>query len=186
GLRDYLSLPIAGRDAPTPRLFMNTALGFCLVGLWHGGGSNVVVWAIYSSAWLAIEAVGFGRRLDRWPAPARHVYVLLVAVVGWVILRAETTGDALVLMRAMVTPPGAAAVPPAPSLTKEVVMILIVAIAGAGPLGPTISRWRVALDALAASLVMMVAVVPLFVWHALVLMVDPRRGRRDKAKEKPS
>jgi D-alanyl-lipoteichoic acid acyltransferase DltB (MBOAT superfamily) len=184
-LRDYLSLPIAGRDAPTPQLFLNTALGFCLVGLWHGGGSNVVAWAIYSSAWLAVEAVGFGHRLDRWPTPARHVYVLMVAVVGWVILRADTSGHALVMLRALVTRTGPAAIPIARFMTTELAVVLIVAIAGAGPLVPQISRWRVALDALAASIVMMVAVVPLFIWHALVLVFDPRGpARRDKAKRK--
>ena len=30
-LRDYLSLPIAGQDRPTPRLYANIVLGFCLV-----------------------------------------------------------------------------------------------------------------------------------------------------------
>jgi alginate O-acetyltransferase complex protein AlgI len=186
-LRDYLSLPIAGRDAPTPRLFMNTALGFCLVGLWHGGGSNVVLWAIYSSAWLAMEAVGFGRRLDRWPAPARHVYVLAVAVVGWVILRADTSAHALVMLRALVTQAGATSVPLSRYVTRELVVVLIVAIVGAGPMVPVISRWRVALDALATSVVMLLAVVPLFIWHALMLLVDPHwPSRREKTKEKPS
>jgi hypothetical protein len=39
-LRDYLYLPIAGQDRPTPRLYLNIVAGFCIVGLWHGAGVN--------------------------------------------------------------------------------------------------------------------------------------------------
>ena len=46
-LRDYLRLPIAGRDNPSPRLYLNIVAGFCIVGLWHGGGQSVLVWAVY-------------------------------------------------------------------------------------------------------------------------------------------
>lgn len=180
-LRDYLSLPIAGRDRPTPPLFVNTVIGFCLVGLWHGAGSNVAGWAIYSAAWLALEAIGLGRRLERWPAVARHLYVLVVAVAGWVFLRADSTGHALTFLGVMVTGGGRTAAPLSAFLTPALLMILCVAIAGAGPMVPGISRWRVALDALTASLVMMATSVPLFVWRVRTLVgkvLEPFRRRK--------
>src|SRR5436190_10185243 len=179
-LRDYFSLPIAGRDRPTPRLFINTVIGFCLVGLWHGGGANVIVWAIYSGSWLALEAVGLGRRLERWPRPARHLYVLFVVLVGWVFLRADTLAHALRFLRVMVAGGGTATAPLSAFLTPALFLVLSIAVAGAGPMVPGISRWRVSLDALTASLVMMMTAVSLFIWRVKALVVEvlrPLRGR---------
>ena len=66
-LRDYLAFPIAGRDAPTLRLFPSILIAFLLLGLWYGGGWTVTLWAVYSGAFLAFEAVGFGATISRWP-----------------------------------------------------------------------------------------------------------------------
>jgi alginate O-acetyltransferase complex protein AlgI len=188
-LRDYLSLPIAGRDAPTPRLFLNIVLGFCLVGLLHGAGTNVVVWAMYSGVWLALEALGLGARLERLPAPLRHLYLLLVIVVGWVILRAETTTHAVVFLETMAGLQGTTMVTATRYLTLPVWAALVVAIVGAGPLIPWISRWRVTLDAVTAAVVMMLTAVSLFVWRGGTLVAEairPLRGRKPGGGRPPS
>ena len=170
-LRDYLSLPIAGRAPPSPRLFVNIVLGFCLVGLWHGAGTNVLVWALYSGVWLALEAIGLGARMERLPAPVRHAYTLGVVVVGWVILRAGTNAHALAFLQTMAGLHGASVPRASPYLTLEVWTALVVAVVGAGPLVPWISRWRVTLDAATADLVMMMTAVSLFVWRGGALLL---------------
>jgi len=97
-LRDYLGFPIAGRDAPTLRLLPNIMAGFALLGFWYGGGETIALWAAYSSAFLALEAVGLGPRLARWPKLLQRGYTLLVMMIGWVILRSDSSpvcdGDA--------------------------------------------------------------------------------------------
>src|SRR5215831_12330425 len=100
-LRDYLAFPMAGRDSPTWALLPSILAGFALLGFWYGGGSTVPIWAAYSSAFLAFEAVGFGRRIAFWPAPLRHLYVLVVVTVSWAILRAETAGGAATMVATM-------------------------------------------------------------------------------------
>jgi hypothetical protein len=66
-------------------------------------------------------------------------------------------------------------------LTWPVWIALAAAIIGAGPLIPWLSRWRVSVDALTASLVMMVTSVFVFVWRgamALLRIFPPeRRGK---------
>jgi len=59
---------------------------------------------------------------------------------------------------------------------------LIVGVVGAGPLIPSISRWRVSVDALTAALVMMVSSVSLFLWRggSLILSFFSPRGRTRK------
>jgi hypothetical protein len=63
-------------------------------------------------------------------------------------------------------------------LTWPVSIALLVAIIGAGPLIPWLSRWRVSVDALTASLVMMGTSVFVFVWRGALRVFPPeRRGK---------
>jgi alginate O-acetyltransferase complex protein AlgI len=165
-LRDYLAFPMAGRDTPTLGLLPSIVAGFALLGLWYGGGWTVALWAMYSSAFLAFEALGFGARISSWPTPLRHVYVLIVAMVGWTILRADSVSAAGVMLQTMAGARGIGQLTVPRYLTAQVSVALIVAIVGAGPLIPWLSRWRVSVDAVAASIVMMVTSVSLFVWRA--------------------
>lgn len=179
-LRDYLSLPIAGRDTPTARLFLNIVIGFALLGLWHGGGATVPLWAAYSGSWLALEAVGLGARMERWPRVVRHGYVLVVVIVGWVVLRADSTGQAWTMLRAMAGVAPASAPGISRYLTWGFTTALLVAIVGAGPLVPWISRWRVTLDAATAAIVMMVTALSLFAWRPFVQLGESIRSWRRK------
>lgn len=164
-LRDYLFLPIAGQDDPTPRLFLNIVAGFCLVALWHGGRTTFLVWGVYCGSWLALEAVGFRARVERLPRFVRHLYVLLVVVVGWVILRAPdlaTAGQFLSAMAGMNSEP---AIVVARFTSLAVWSALAVGVFAAGPLVPSISRWRVSIDAATTSLLMMIAATGVFLWR---------------------
>jgi alginate O-acetyltransferase complex protein AlgI len=53
-LRDYLSLPIAGQDRPTPRLYLNIVAGFCLVAAWHRFGWSALTCGVYFGTLLAL------------------------------------------------------------------------------------------------------------------------------------
>jgi alginate O-acetyltransferase complex protein AlgI len=178
GLRDYLYLPIAGRDNPTLRLFANLVLGFCVMGLWHGSGWNVLAWAFYAGLWLAFEEIGLGSWIARrLPKLLRHVYVLLVIGVGWVLLRADSLPSALVYLATMAGVAGAPGFAASMYLTIASWLALAVAIVAAGPLIPSVSRWRVSVDAATVSLLMMLGATGLFLWRG-VSAVRPSRARR--------
>jgi alginate O-acetyltransferase complex protein AlgI len=165
-LRDYLSLPIAGHDRPTAGLYLLTVAGFIVVGLWHRASLHVVPWAFYFGSWLAIEAIGLGRLVERVPRPLRHVYVVLAVLPGWILLRAAGPGPLLGYVEAMV---GFAIAPAGASMDYMdplFVTALISAIVFAGPLVSWISRWRVSVDAATASLLMMFAATGVFIWRA--------------------
>jgi alginate O-acetyltransferase complex protein AlgI len=177
-LRDYLAFPMAGRDSPTWALLPSILAGFALLGFWYGGGWTVPIWAAYSSAFLAFEAVGFGRRIAFWPAPLRHLYVLIVVIVSWAILRSETVGGAATMVATMFGLHGLGHLTIGNYLTWPVWIALLAAIIGAGPLIPWLSRWRVSVDALTASLVMMGTSVFVFVWRGALRVFPPeRRGK---------
>jgi len=171
-LRDYLAFPMAGRDSPTWASLPSIVTGFALLGFWYGGGSTVPIWAAYSSAFLAFEAVGFGARIASWPLALRHLYVIVVVTVSWAILRAESVGAAATTVATMFGLHGLGRFTIANYLTWPVWIALIVAIIGAGPLIPWLSRWRVSVDAVTASLVMMLTSTSIFIWRSVL-----RRGR---------
>jgi alginate O-acetyltransferase complex protein AlgI len=102
--RDYLYIPLGGnRHGPT-RTYVNLATIFLVCGLWHGAAWTFVLWGAYHGAWLVIERLGWSRVLHALPRGLRHVYAMLIVVVGWVLFRAENIQHALRLMGSMFAP----------------------------------------------------------------------------------
>ena len=99
--RDYLYIPLGGSRCSVWRTYLNLMIVFFLCGLWHGAAWNFVVWGLYQGAGLIIERVGFKKLLDRIPAFIGNIYVLLFALVGWVIFRAPTMKYACVYLKNM-------------------------------------------------------------------------------------
>ena len=175
-LRDYLSLPIAGQDRPTPRLYLNIVAGFCLIALWHRIGWSAIVCGVFFGTLLAIEGVGFHDVVQRWPRPLRHVYVLLVVIVGWMLLRADSPAAALSFGSVMIGATGASGSTVESYLTPMMWMALTLAFIGAGPLVPWISRWRVSVDAGTTSLLMMLAATGVFIWRPGAIVLQAIRN----------
>jgi alginate O-acetyltransferase complex protein AlgI len=174
-LRDYLSLPIAGQDRPTPRLYLNIVAGFCLVATWHRLGWSALTCGVYFGTLLAIEGVGFHEVLQKWPRPLRHLYVLALVTVGWMLLRAESAAGALAYLAVMAGMGGAPGFAVETYLTPMVWTALALAFVGAGPLVPAISRWRVSVDAGTTSLLMMLAATGLFICRPAAMVLNPSR-----------
>ena len=83
------------------KTYRNLVTVFFLCGLWHGASWNFVIWGLFHGAFLVLERLGLGAALKRLPPVARHGYLLLVVMVGWVFFRAETCPSASVYLRAM-------------------------------------------------------------------------------------
>ena len=99
--RDYLYIPLGGNRHGRVRTYGNLVLVFFLCGLWHGASWTFILWGVYHGVFLVLERVGLGRRLEATWAPCRHLYVLLVVMVGWVFFRATTLAGALGFLGAL-------------------------------------------------------------------------------------
>ncbi len=88
--RDYLYIPLGGSRGSAARTYANLVTVFFLCGLWHGAAWNFVAWGLFHGAFLVIERMGLSKVLVRIPRPLRHLYTMLVVVVGWVLFRADT------------------------------------------------------------------------------------------------
>jgi alginate O-acetyltransferase complex protein AlgI len=142
--RDYLYVPLGGNRVAPGRVYLNLVTVFFLCGLWHGASWTFVVWGLYHGAFLVVERLGLAARLGRMPRPLRHVYALLVVMVGWVFFRAESLAGAAGLLRAMA---GFSPAHPTPYgvswyLTPELLLALAAGIAGSAPVWPALAaRW---------------------------------------------
>ena len=100
--RDYLYVPLGGNRCPVWRNHLNLVIVFFLCGLWHGASWTFVVWGLYHGVFLVLERTRFGDWLEALPRPLRHGYTLLVAIVGWVLFRAESSAQATTFLANMI------------------------------------------------------------------------------------
>jgi alginate O-acetyltransferase complex protein AlgI len=143
-----------------------------LCGIWYGVGWTFLVWGLYHAALIALERAGLEAAVKRLPAPLRHVYLIVVVMVGWVIFRSETLGGALLYLEALAGL-NASALRARPTVAIEVWLVLAAGAVGCAPLFPTIRRWTVAIDALIVSLLMMLFAAVLFVWRCGLIIATP-------------
>ena len=88
--RDYLYVPLGGSRVSPARTYVNLVIVFFLCGLWHGASWTFVIWGLYHGTFLVMERLGLADRLMRLWRPLRHLYLLIVVMVGWVLFRADT------------------------------------------------------------------------------------------------
>jgi alginate O-acetyltransferase complex protein AlgI len=98
--RDYVYVPLGGNRLGRARTYANLVIVFALTGLWHGAAWTFVFWGVWHGAFIALERfTGFEER--RIATPLRHVYALLVVLVGWVLFRAPNATFAFDMLGAM-------------------------------------------------------------------------------------
>lgn len=88
--RDYVYIPLGGSREGLWKNCRNYLVVFALTGIWHGASWNFLLWGLYFAAFLILEKLWLRAVLERLPALLRHVYVLLVVGIGWVLFRADT------------------------------------------------------------------------------------------------
>lgn len=92
--RDYVYIPLGGNRKGIKRTYINLIIVFLLTGFWHGASWNFVFWGVYHGFFLIIERTRVGNFLEKLPVIFRHLYTILVVVVGWVFFRASTMIEA--------------------------------------------------------------------------------------------
>ena len=101
--RDYLYIPLGGNRAGKLRTYINLFVVFALCGFWHGASWTFLAWGVYHGTFLIIERMGLSQWLEKLPRALRHLYLLLVVMVGWVPFRAESFAQAQTFLTNMFT-----------------------------------------------------------------------------------
>lgn len=109
--RDYIYIPLGGSRKGKARTAANTSLVFLISGLWHGADWTFLAWGIYHATLfiprifikkgiLPILKIPYSQlkiqqTLKPFSESTAMAITFLFVVIGWVIFRADTIGDAV-------------------------------------------------------------------------------------------
>lgn len=99
--KDYVYIPLGGNRNGKLRTYINLWIVFFLTGLWHGASWNFVVWGLYHGGFLVIERLGADKILEKLPAIFRHVYLVVIVIIGWVFFNAQDLHHAVNYIKTM-------------------------------------------------------------------------------------
>jgi len=131
--RDYLYIPLGGNRIGVLRTYINLFIVFFVTGLWHGSSWNFVVWGLVHGFFIIIERVGFKNTLAKMPSLISTSYTLFIAMMAWVLFRAEDFTFASEYYKILFGFSGSqnTDIGLALSINSEFIMSLIIAIFGA-------------------------------------------------------
>lgn len=90
--REYVYIPLGGNRRGKGRQLLNLLIVWFLTGLWHGASWNFALWGLYYAILLILEKLFLLRVLEKLPKPAKHLYTLLVVMIGWALFYFEDLG----------------------------------------------------------------------------------------------
>lgn len=99
--RDYVYFPLGGNRGETWKVYRNLIIVWTLTGFWHGASWTFMAWGFYYGFIISIEKFFLLSILKRLWRPLRHVYVLLIVMIGWVFFRADNFPYALEYIRTL-------------------------------------------------------------------------------------
>ena len=94
--RDYLYIPLGGSRCSKGKNIFNLFVVWFLTGLWHGANFTFIVWGLMYFVLLVIEKVtGLHKKTGKKIIVFKWLYTILFVMLGWVLFRSESIGDAI-------------------------------------------------------------------------------------------
>ena len=138
--RDYVYIPLGGNRVSRDKWFRNIFIVWLLTGLWHGAAWTFILWGLFFALFLTAEKLWYGQALARTKL-LKHVYVLLLIVVSFVLFDAASVQDARRTIAALF---GLGGLPLADALSRYYLWsytgVFLIAAVGATPLPVKILR----------------------------------------------
>lgn len=132
--RDYVYIPLGGNLVSKARWFLNILVVWLLTGFWHGASWNFIIWGLYFAVILILEKLFLLPLLEKI-GPVKHIYVMFLVIISFVIFNAADMAEAFAYIGGMF---GIGAVPlvsaEAVYYAKSNAVVLFFAALGATPL----------------------------------------------------
>lgn len=92
-IRDYIYIPLGGSREGELKRARNVMLAMLFCGLWHGAGWTFILWGGLHGAFLVVNHAWRKLRI-KLPVFLSWLITFVCVIVGWVVFRAESFGDA--------------------------------------------------------------------------------------------
>ena len=132
--RDYVYIPLGGNRVSKTKWLRNILVVWLLTGLWHGAAWNFVLWGLFFAVFLTAEKLWYGRALAKTRV-FKHIYVLLLVIVSFVLFDANSVGEAAAAIGGLFGAAGVSAVNPISLYyLRSFAVVFLIGIVGATPL----------------------------------------------------
>ena len=132
--RDYVYIPLGGNRVSKTKWLRNILVVWLLTGLWHGAAWNFVLWGLFFAVFLTAEKLWYGRALAKTRV-FKHIYVLLLVIVSFVLFDANSVGEAAATIGGLFGAAGVSAVNPISLYyLRSFAVVFLIGIVGATPL----------------------------------------------------
>lgn len=112
--RDYIYFPLGGSRCEKWKIIRNVYIVWGISGLWHGANWTFVCWGLFHATLLAIynifgintkykNVVAYGRYLPNIREFCQMALTFFLAVIGWIIFRAESITQAWDYLKCLFT-----------------------------------------------------------------------------------
>ena len=90
--KEYLYIPLGGNRCGNIRTYVNLFIVFLATGIWHGASWNFIFWGLWHGLFIILERLTslHKREFGKLGIVLRHLYTILIFILGWVMFRAET------------------------------------------------------------------------------------------------
>lgn len=113
--RDYIYIPLGGSRCGKWKNIRNVFVVFLVSGFWHGADWTFILWGLYHALlFLPLLLLEKNRKYNGkvaehriFPSPgewARMSVTFMLVLIGWIIFRAESVGQAFYYIRGMFVP----------------------------------------------------------------------------------
>jgi len=99
--RDYVYIPLGGNRCKKSRHIFNLFVTWFLTGLWHGANYTFILWGLMYFGLLVFEKYTGIHQKSKVPNVLKWGYTMFFVVIGWVLFRAESIGDAFSYLSTM-------------------------------------------------------------------------------------
>ena len=99
--RDYVYIPMGGNRVSILKWIRNIIVVWFLTGFWHGAQWNFVLWGLYFAFLLVLEKYFLRNLLNKLPVLLRHLYVIFLIIISFVIFNGNSLEEVADNLRGM-------------------------------------------------------------------------------------
>lgn len=99
--KEYVYIPLGGNRKGRKRQLLNIFIVWSLTGIWHGAGTNFLLWGMWFAVFLILEKLFLGKILKQMPRFFGWLYAMIVVLFGWCFFSLEETDKIVWFLKAM-------------------------------------------------------------------------------------